>query len=538
MSENSLVRDANSEIIPQQYYDEASQTYKVPSNGDTTGVDFSKKSLLRDANLEVIPSQYYDVNLGAFVLGALPTGGGSGGTATQGPPGEDGKSAYQSALDNGFVGSEQQWLESLVGPPGDDAISNLPLPADDVADTTTRVLIHPDERAQIGANTAEIESHSVRLSDMARTITTLSTSDEKVKMSVNGAAGYLEDFTDGVTIVNENDKLKIPFIDALSVTAQEVNALAGVTANIQEQINNLSKITDVREIVETEAELPTTVAENGVTILVRQDSTQNGATTFYTSNGTNWVYGNKIDSGLARDFTTNPIDLNTETAGILPKSRYEKQTAAETPFADSSGTIVANNTQDAIKELFTYADNIKTSWASVVGLSLNKSNTAQEFMDATQQLKVKFANNLLQKGVNAHPSNSLSEMIDKVPIISNVSISGAIKRITKLNVTAPHELRIPLNESLALSDITTTPIEFVPGTAGVVHYDVGFDNSDANDFEPNEYVEFDGVMKLKTDYEFEMTKDTNWIGEGSLHRQKITSGVWLRIDKLGVSRKI
>lgn len=41
----------------------------------------------------------------------------------QGPPGppgagEDGLSAYEVAVANGFVGTEADWLDSLVGPPG------------------------------------------------------------------------------------------------------------------------------------------------------------------------------------------------------------------------------------------------------------------------------------------------------------------------------------------------------------------------------------------------------------------------------------
>lgn len=32
--------------------------------------------------------------------------------------GADGKSAYEIAVDNGFEGTEQEWLESLVGPQG------------------------------------------------------------------------------------------------------------------------------------------------------------------------------------------------------------------------------------------------------------------------------------------------------------------------------------------------------------------------------------------------------------------------------------
>lgn len=44
---------------------------------------------------------------------------------TPGPAGEsgaDGKSAYQAAVDNGFEGSEEEWLESLKGPQGEQGI--------------------------------------------------------------------------------------------------------------------------------------------------------------------------------------------------------------------------------------------------------------------------------------------------------------------------------------------------------------------------------------------------------------------------------
>lgn len=43
--------------------------------------------------------------------------GSSGGSST-GTPGADGKSAYQLAIDNGYSGTLEQWLESLKGAPG------------------------------------------------------------------------------------------------------------------------------------------------------------------------------------------------------------------------------------------------------------------------------------------------------------------------------------------------------------------------------------------------------------------------------------
>lgn len=44
--------------------------------------------------------------------------GPTGPRGTRGRDGSDGASAYQLAVDNGFVGTEEEWLDSLVGPEG------------------------------------------------------------------------------------------------------------------------------------------------------------------------------------------------------------------------------------------------------------------------------------------------------------------------------------------------------------------------------------------------------------------------------------
>ena len=56
---------------------------------------------------------------------SYPAAGGSGGTGVpgkdgaDGKDGENGKSAYEIAVDNGFEGTEEEWLESLKGEKGD-----------------------------------------------------------------------------------------------------------------------------------------------------------------------------------------------------------------------------------------------------------------------------------------------------------------------------------------------------------------------------------------------------------------------------------
>ena len=41
------------------------------------------------------------------------------GVAIQGPKGDDGKSAYQIAVDNGYIGTESEWVTSLKGDKGE-----------------------------------------------------------------------------------------------------------------------------------------------------------------------------------------------------------------------------------------------------------------------------------------------------------------------------------------------------------------------------------------------------------------------------------
>lgn len=55
----------------------------------------------------------------------------TGPTGQDGKDGKDGKSAYELAKDNGFTGTEQEWIESLVGADGKDGISITKIKIDD-----------------------------------------------------------------------------------------------------------------------------------------------------------------------------------------------------------------------------------------------------------------------------------------------------------------------------------------------------------------------------------------------------------------------
>ena len=68
----------------------------------------------------VTKSQYIECADGTDLETKLSTIGGGGGSGTAG------KSAYEIAVDDGFVGTETEWLESLKGVDGTDGTTFIP----------------------------------------------------------------------------------------------------------------------------------------------------------------------------------------------------------------------------------------------------------------------------------------------------------------------------------------------------------------------------------------------------------------------------
>ena len=82
-----------------------------------------------------------------------------------------------------------------------------------------------------------------------------------------------------------------------------------------------------------------------------------------------------------------------------------------------------------------------------------------------------------------------------------------VGQVTKLNVIAtpeaPHIVEIPIPFTARFDKLPIEVLRMEGVTEQITQTLAEFDNSDATDFVENEFVEFDGVMKLKTNYEFE-----------------------------------
>ena len=73
-----------------------------------------------------------------------------------GLPGKDGKSAYEVAVDNGFTGTEQEWLESLKGKDGKDGVNSTSGTVEPVSMNFPRIKNMLDVRA-INADSDSLE---------------------------------------------------------------------------------------------------------------------------------------------------------------------------------------------------------------------------------------------------------------------------------------------------------------------------------------------------------------------------------------------
>ena len=154
--------------------------------------------------------------------------------------------------------------------------------------------------------------------------------DETVKLtSTSTDAKYLNELIDNSTIevdVN-NDCLVVKKIDGQTATVAEINFLTGVTANVQDQINNLGKSMTMYGVFGTKADLlasvsPTPVDGNTAIVVADEDNNNKQMTYIYIASNSAWTQVAE-SSVTVRDFTTNPIQLDTETTGTLSKDKID-----------------------------------------------------------------------------------------------------------------------------------------------------------------------------------------------------------------------
>lgn len=173
---------------------------------------------------------------------------------------------------------------------------------------------------------------------------------------------------------------------------------------------------------------------------------------------------------------------------------------------DVNGNFTATNVEDALEELFTYADSLKEAVATI-GDPITKNDTAAQIESKIDTLKNDLALAITSKGVPTQKNDSLGTMADNVTLIQSGGTSGTLKRTSKINVTAPYQYQLQLSAPLPIEDIALAVLERKDDDSGVVHYEANYNNGESTSFDFNEeYVVFDGFMHLKDKWEYELNE--------------------------------
>lgn len=159
-------------------------------------------------------------------------------------------------------------------------------------------------------------------------IITLKSSQGQIKLNSTDTLDYVNNKLDNITLILENNKIIAVNLKGLTSTIAELNYSHGLTGNIQTQINNLSSAFHLKDQVTTKSALDAlTGMINGDAYIVTADESQTNSPRdwyVYTSNG--WQLMGYTNISL-RDFSINPINLQTEVIGILSSANIDNTIA-------------------------------------------------------------------------------------------------------------------------------------------------------------------------------------------------------------------
>ena len=246
----------------------------------------------------------------------------------------------------------------------------------------------------------------------------------------------------------------------------------------------------------------------------------------------------------SRDFTEQPLDLETEVVGRLPMTNQEKQTASETPFSDSDAVLKSENVQDAIKEVFLFANSFKVGVVQAIGEPLRIDDTSAAITDKIAELKSALVNNINSFGVNVVETDSLQNIIEKVTEIQAAvtvqPVQTDIKRTTRLNVNAGDTHSIALADNFTEEDVVITVLKLVGNDSNTIHYQSDFNNSDESNFVFDENaVEFDGVMRVKDTFGYSLTPQTDYFESETVNlNDYIEFSDWIQVDLENLSMQL
>lgn len=116
---------------------------------------------------------------------------------------------------------------------------------------------------------------------------------------------------------------------------------------------------------------------------------------------------------------SNSTTSTSETLAATPKAVKDAKDGLSAQIGILSGlnTTAKDNLVNAVNELFTFANDGKSKWSSVIGSPLASSDTFTQMQTKTQTIKDVLADNLTAKGQTSTGAETLTSLVNKVSAI-------------------------------------------------------------------------------------------------------------------------
>lgn len=108
------------------------------------------------------------------------------------------------------------------------------------------------------------------------------------------------------------------------------------------------------------------------------------------------------------------------------------------------------------------------------------------------------------------------------------------QQVTKLGVVAPKTILLNIPYTATFNRNNIEVLKFIKGNENVLVTLFTFDNEDEKDFEPNEFISFDGTMKLKKRFVYEMKSeaiDEGFLGVASIDKSQLKTIIKMSTKK-------
>lgn len=289
----------------------------------------------------------------------------------QGPTGETGKSAYQHAVDNGFVGTEQEWIASLKGEIGKSSYEYAVDKGYQGSEEEFSQIIKDTLDAKDVVKTSREEVLAAKEATLTakQSVDTSKTEVLSAKEAVDAAKNHVDQLNAQFETASKETiaQIKSDGTKAVSdITAAKESALTGIQ---QEGTTQTSKVTEtgntavgnitttrdesVAKIQQEGTTQTSKVNETGNTAVGNVNTTKDQALTQIQNKGSEML--NAIGTGAVEEITGSDIavDGTAQGSAILKELKggtkqektngYQLFDASKLPTKSQSGATVTNN---------------------------------------------------------------------------------------------------------------------------------------------------------------------------------------------------